>query len=168
MEQKSREESIRKLHDLIKDIKVAMLTTAEADGSLRSRPMMTQKAEFNGQIWFFTEVNSAKVDEVQREQQVNVSYADPGSQTYVSVSGTASISRDRKKMEELWSPLHKAWFPKGLDDPNIGLLQVNVDKAEYWDAPSSTIVQLIGLAKALATGKRYGEEAADHEKVSIR
>jgi len=144
-----------------------MLTTADSDGSLRSRPMMTQKTEFDGQLWFFTGVNSAKTDEVEREDQVNLSYADPGSETYVSVSGTASVTRNRKKMEELWSPLHGAWFPKGIDDPDIGLLKVTVEKAEYWDSPSSKVVQLIGLAKALATGKRYGKEAADHEKVTL-
>lgn len=167
MEQKTHEESVRKLRELIGDVKVAMLTTVEPDGSLRSRPMMTQKAEFDGTLWFFTGLSSAKVDEVQREQQVNVSYADPKSQVYVSVSGLAKISRDRTKMEELWSPLHKAWFPKGLEDPDLALLQVEVDKAEYWDSPSSKVVQLIGFVKAIATGKPYGEEATDHEKVSM-
>ena len=74
---------------------------------------------------------------------------------------------DRGKMKELWSPLHKAWFPKGLDDPNIELLRIDVDRAEYWDAPSSAVVQLFGFAKAMLTGKRYGEEGVDHEKVKL-
>ena len=98
---------------------------------------------------------------------MNVSYANPEDQRYVSVSGMASTMTDRGKMEELWSPLHKAWFPKGLDDPNIALLRIDVDRAEYWDAPSSAVVQLFGFAKAMLTGKRYGEEGVDHEQVKL-
>jgi general stress protein 26 len=161
------EETVRRLAELIKDIDIAMLTTVEPDGSLRSRPMSTQSTEFNGQLWFFTELASSKVHEVQRERHVNVAYAKPSDQKYVSVSGTASISRDRAKMEELWSPIHKAWFPKGLEDPNIALLCVDVDHAEYWDAPSSKIVQLTGFVKAVVTGKKYGEEGVEHEKVTM-
>jgi general stress protein 26 len=70
-------------------------------------------------------------------------------------------------MKELWSPLHKAWFPKGLEDPKIALLRVDVDRAEYWDAPSSAAVRLFGFAKAVLTGKRYGEEGVDHQKVNL-
>ena len=98
---------------------------------------------------------------------MNLSHSKPDDQRYVSVSGTASTVRDQAKMKELWSPLHKAWFPKGLDDPNIALLRVDVDRAEYWDAPSSAAVRLFGFAKAVLTGKRYGEEGVDHQKVKL-
>jgi general stress protein 26 len=163
-----REENVRKLRDLIKDVKVAMLTTVDAEGTLRSRPMATQEVEFDGTLWFLTWVNTAKVDEIERDHHVNVAYADPSSDKYVSVSGVARLVRDRKKAEELWTPLHKAWFPQGLDDPNLGLLRVEVQKAEYWDAPSSKVVQLAGFVKAMVTGKPYGEEGVDHQKVNLR
>lgn len=156
-----------KLGELIKDIRVAMLTTVDKEGRLHSRPMATQQTEFDGTLWFFTDANSVKVHELQRDRHVNVSYANPEDQRYVSVSGMASTMTDRGKMEELWSPLHKAWFPKGLDDPNIALLRIDVDRAEYWDAPSSAVVQLFGFAKAMLTGKRYGEEGVDHEQVKL-
>jgi general stress protein 26 len=156
-----------KLGELIKDIRVAMLTTVDKEGRLHSRPMATQQTEFDGTLWFFTDANSVKVHELQRDRHVNVSYANPDDQRYVSVSGMASTMTDRGKMEELWSPLHKAWFPKGLDDPNIALLRIDVDRAEYWDAPSSAVVQLFGFAKAMLTGKRYGEEGVDHEQVKL-
>jgi general stress protein 26 len=146
-------ENIKKLHDLVKDIRFAMLTTVEEDGTLRSRPMATQEFEFDGDLWFFTSANASKVDEVQHNQHVNVSYAEPKDQKYVSVSGTAQLVRDRQKIEELWNPLFKAWFPQGLDDPEVALLKVSVDKAEYWDSPSSRVVRLVGFAKALVTGK---------------
>jgi general stress protein 26 len=159
-----RKESIEKLNGLIKDIGFAMLTTIDG-GVLRSRPMQTQKAEFDGTLWFFTGSNTHKADEIERENRVNVSYANPDSNTYVSVSGTGSIVKDRAKIEELWNPIYKAWFPKGLDDPTLCLLKVEVEQAEYWDSSSSTIVQIAGFVKALATGKRA--DGGDHGKIDL-
>lgn len=147
------EEQIKKINDLIKGIRIAMLTTEEEDGSLRSRPMATQEEEFDGTLWFFTYADSGKVFEVQHDKHVNLSYADPGANTYVSVSGTARLIRDQQKARELWKPALKAWFPGGSDDPNLALLKVDVDKSEYWDSPSNKIVIALGLVKALATGK---------------
>ena len=161
------QERIAKLGALIKDIRVAMLTTVEEDGSLRSRPMATQTTPFDGTLWFFTEKSAPKVHEVEEEAHVNVSYAKPEDQLYVSVSGTARVVEDRAQIEALWHPMLKAWFPEGKDDPNVALLRVEVQKAEYWDSPSSKVVQLFGLAKALATGERYDGEGADHEKLSL-
>lgn len=146
---------MKKLSELIKDIEFAMLATVDEDGSLRSRPMATQQDEFNGTLYYFTYGNSHKVFEVRQNNEVNVSYARPDKQQYVSLSGTASLSRDRAKMEELWNPALKAWFPKGLDEPDIALLRVDVKKAEYWDSAASAVVHAIGLAKSLVTGQAY-------------
>ena len=154
-----------KLGALIKDLKYAMLTTVDDDGSLRSRPMATQNAEFDGELWFFTRANSAKVQEIEHEQHVNVSYAHPDDQTYISVSGKARLVRDPKKNEELWTPAMKAWFPKGADDPETALLNVRVEKAEYWDSASSAVVHVIGFVKAVVTGKPY--HAGENEKISL-
>lgn len=161
----SREEHINRLDELIKGIKVGMLTTADTDGTLRSRPMATQQVEFDGDLWFFTNVDTAKTNEVEHDRRVNVSYADPSDNRYISVSGSAQLIRDKSKAKEVWSPIYKAWFPKGLDDPNIALLKVQVEKAEYWDAPSSTIVQIAGFVKALATGGQY--QGGEHEKIDL-
>src|SRR5438128_1705005 len=139
------EQNVAKLAQLIKGIKVAMLTTRCEDGSLHSRPMVTQQTGFDGTLWFFTQARAPKVGEIQRSEQVNLSYASPEEQRYVSVSGTAGLVRDPHKVRELWSPLLKAWFPKGPDDPDLALLRVEVERAEYWDAPSSTMVHLVGF-----------------------
>ncbi|HNP71680.1 MAG TPA: pyridoxamine 5'-phosphate oxidase family protein [Kouleothrix sp.] len=157
----TRAQAIRTLGALIKDIKIAMLTTIEADGALRSRPMGTQQVEFDGDLWFFVGASSPKAHEISADPRVNVSYAQPDDQRYVSVSGTAELLRDREKIRELWSPLYKAWFAQGLDDPDLALLRVRVEQAEYWDAPSSKFVALAGFVKALATGTRadIGENA---------
>ena len=167
METKTHEECVEKLRELIKNVRTAMLTTHDTEGSLHSRPMATQQAEFDGKLWFFTDATSAKAYEIQKDQHVNASYAKPDDQVYISVTGIASVNRDRAKMEELWNPIHKAWFPQGLEDPNLCLLEVDVQKAEYWDSPSSKVVQLYGFAKALLTGKAYGEEGTDHQKLSL-
>lgn len=164
-ENPTREEAIQKLGELITDIDFCMFTTALPDGSLRSRPMSTQKTEFDGTLWFFTQLDSAKVHEVEDDQHVNLAYADPNGQTYVSVSGRARLSRDRAKIDELWSPVYKAWFPEGKDDPQVALLQVDVEDAEYWDSPSGAVVHLIGFAKAVATGQEY--RPGENEKVSL-
>ena len=142
------DEAVRKLNELIKDIQVAMLTTVDDEGALRSRPMATQKPDFDGQLWFFTSGSSPKAREIEREHQVNISYADPDKNRYVSVSGTGQVVYDPAKNKELWTSAYKAWFPQGLDDPNLALLRVDVEKAEYWDSPGSAIVHALGFAKA--------------------
>lgn len=155
-----------KLGKMIKGIRIAMMTTATDSGELRSRPMATQQTDFNGELWFFTDSDSGKVYEIGRENHVNVSYADSGDNRYVSVSGKASVVRDREKIKELWSPIHKAWFPNGPDDPKLTLVRVDVEQAEYWDGPSSKMVQLIGFAKATLTGQRY--IPGNHDKLDLR
>lgn len=164
-EDKKLQDGIAKLRELIKGIKIAMLTTVEADGTLRSRPMGTQQTEFDGDLWFFTGKNSGKVAEIQHDQHVNVSYAAPDDNRYVSVSGRAELIDDKTKEKELWNPFIKAWFPKGLDDPDLLLLKVRVEAAEYWDAPSSTMVNLVGFAKAVLTGNR--PDIGENEKLSL-
>lgn len=167
MEQQSHEANVRNLAELIKGIRVAMFTTVESDGHLRSRPMATQETDFDGRLWFFTWIDTAKVHEIHRDQHVNVSYADPSDERYISVSGTARLVNDPAKTKELWNPVYKAWFPKGLEDPNLGLLCVDAERAEYWDAPSGKLVQLFGFAKSLLTGTSYAEEGTEHNKVNL-
>ena len=161
----NKSEEIQKFGELIKDINIAMLTTALPDGSLRSRPMATQAGEFDGTLWFFTGKETEKVHEIQDDQHVNLSYSKPSEQKYVSVSGRASVLRDQAKIDELWSTPLKAWFPDGKDDPNIALLKIQVESAEYWDTPSSTMVHLIGMVKATVTRQEYNP--GENEKITL-
>ena len=166
MAHETREQAINKLNQLIKGIRVAMLTTVDEDGELHSRPMATQKAETrDGVLWFFTSANSQKVEELQHDHHVNLGYASPDDNRYVSVSGAARLMRDRQKIEELWSPVLKAWFPQGVDTPDIALLRVEVHSAEYWDSPSSTMVKLAGFTKAVLHGERY--EPGENERIDL-
>ncbi len=157
-----------KLKEKLEKVKIAMLTTAEeADGHLRSRPMYTAQAESTGVLWFFTSDHSGKVNTIQKDSHVNLGYSDPDSDTYVSVSGKAELIKDKAKMSDLWSAPMKAWFPKGIDTPDIALLKITVDSAEYWDVTSNAMLHLYGMAKAAITGKSARGDG-NHEELHIR
>jgi general stress protein 26 len=155
---------MEKVKDLIHDIRIGMLTTINTDGHLVSRPMACMEIDIDGSLWFFTKKNSPKVDQVEQvEQQVNVAFAHPGDASYVSVSGRAEEVYDRAKIDEVWSDMAKPWFPGGKDDPELTLLHVRTDMAEYWDSTSSRMVRLLEMARAIATGDTYKE--GENEKV---
>lgn len=164
---KDRSEMFEKLSDLVKDLKVAMFTTHDADGILRSRPMMVQQIESDGSTWFLTSRSSGIVHSIEGHQQVNLAYASPESSRYVSVSGRATQIHDRDKIHALWSPAYKAWFPKGVEDPDITLLKVQIEAAEYWDTKSSRLITLVAAAKAAITGVRPSFDDETHGKIEL-
>lgn len=138
---------------LMQDIDIAMFTTVGANGYLVSRPLSTQQVEFDGErLWFFTEADSPKVAEMRKHPKVNVGYASKGKNTYLSVAGDASLNRDRGKIEELWSDALKAFFPKGVNDRNLALIEVRVRTIEYWEGPGSLIGKAITFLVARVTG----------------
>jgi len=146
-------EGLKKIGDLIKDIRMAMLTTAAPDGSFDSRPMATQKVEdFDGTVWFLTQAGSGKLAEIKDDSHVSLIYADSGDAKYVTVKGIASTSRDKQKIREMWNAMYKAWFPEGEDDPSIRVLRVDVTEAEYWEASSSRLVRGVKYLAAAVTG----------------
>lgn len=160
-----KKDAVAQLAELIQGIKVTMMTTVEKDGCIRSRPMWTQNTDFNGELWFFTHDATPKVEEVRGDHHVNLSYADSTRDRYVSVSGTGRVVRDQAKIHALWDPSLKAWFPKGVEDPDIALLCVRVEKAEYWDTPNKHMVQLVGFVKSVLTGEAY--HPGGHEKIDL-
>lgn len=166
MTEASRSDEQQKLFDMIKDIKVAMMTTVDEDGSLHSRPMWSVQSKSDNDLWFFTHASAPKTGEVQGNHKVNLAYADPSGQNYVSVAGTAETTRDKGKIQELWSEPMRTWFPKGKDDPNIALIRVRVDQGQYWDSPSSMMVHAYGYAKAVLTGE--APKPGDNAKVDLR
>jgi general stress protein 26 len=160
-------EGAQKLYDLIKGVKICMMTTAEPDGSLHSRPMWNQDADAEGDLWFFTKLQSPKVTEISKDRQVNLAFSDPSKEHYVSIAGVAEIVRDRARIDEKWSEPLKAWFPNGKDDPQIALIRVHPVKGEYWDAPSSTLIHAYGYVKATLTGQSPNE-LTEQGKVNLR
>jgi general stress protein 26 len=142
-----------KLGEMIDDIEVAMMTTRAADGSLVSRPLQTLKIDAGGEIVFFTAAKSHKVEELTDDSEVNLAYAHPGDQRYVSIRGRARMDRDEDTIDELWSPAQKIFFPDGKDDPNLMVLRVRVRDANYWEAAGNFIARAFDFARGMLDEK---------------
>lgn len=157
-----------KLWDLIKDIKFGMFTHRHPEGGLHSHPLTTQNKELdeNATIYYFVPRSGEVAQRVQSDPKVNISYAHPGKDSYVSISGTASVSQDRAIIDRLWSKMAEAWFPKGPSDPDLALLAVRIDEAEYWDVTDSKMTQLFKMAKASMTGKPP-QDMGEHKEMRL-
>jgi len=143
------------LWPLIKGIKFAMFTTHHGKDELHSRPMTTQNKEMpDDKLWFFMSIKSDAVDEFARQPKVNISYADTGDDVYVSVSGSAEVVKNKAQLEVLWSKFAQAWFPGGMDDPDLALVCVTVSHAHYWNSTKNKLTQLLVMAKAVFTGEK--------------
>ena len=136
--------------ELVGRAKSAMLTTMTPDGMHVSRPMAVQDTDFDGDLWFFADGSSDKARQIQAHPQVNVSLSNDSKSEWISIAGTAEIVHDRAKAERLWAKPLEAWFPDGLDTPGLALIKVNADTAEYWDAATSKVKQLLGMRRAIA------------------
>lgn len=148
--------------ELMKKIGFAMLVTRDGD-KLRARPMSAYLERENNAIYFLTDAQHHKDDEIARSPGINLSFADASAQKYVSLTGTAVVSNDRAKIKELFSTEAKAWW-ESADDPNIRVLKVTPDDAEYWDSPG-TVVSYVKMAAAAVTGSR--PDIGENRKVSM-
>lgn len=167
MEKANSSDDFQKLREMLKDIDFCMLTTVDENGDLHSRPMsLNGEVDEAGNLWFFTSANSQKVSEVGRSPRCNASFADPDDSRYVSVSGKAELVRDKNKIEELWKPELKAWFPDGTDQPDLALLRLTIEKAEFWDSPGGKVAQAISFVSALVTGE--SADWGENKKLDLR
>lgn len=157
------------LWGLIRDIRFAMFTSRQREGQLRSCPMTTQNAAIDqdASLWFFASRHGAPVTDIASDASVNVSYAEPSNDSYVSISGTAVVVEDMAKKKQLWSKLTQAWFPGGVDDPDLALIKVDIVTAHYWDVKDNKAVQLFKMAKAAVTGQPPGS-MGEHGEVRMR
>ena len=153
------------LWKLIKDIKFAMFTTHKIQGHLHSRPMTTQNKRIDDDsLWFFMSRSGDPVSEFEGDDQVNVSYANPDDGTYVSISGVAHVVDDDAKKHVLWKESDKAWFAGGVDDPDLALVRVDIEHADYWDVKTNKVVRLYQMAKA-ALGGQAEPAKAEHARL---
>jgi len=144
----------KKVQRLLKDAHIAMMATRHDDGTMHARPMGTNHAEFEGTLWFLTDVRSEKVSDIDRHPEVLLTYSDEHKQNYVSITGQGQVIRNNPALvHEHWAEPVRAWFPDGPDDPNIAVIRVDVDRAEYWDSPAGAVVLAYGYVKAAVTGK---------------
>ena len=147
------------LHDLIEDIEIAMMTTRREDGHLVSRAMATQKRAPGADIWFVTSSETLKLDELERDPHVNLSYYNNRTREWISVSGIATLSRDPATIERLYAKDWKAWFPEEGDprhgtaqDPRLVLIGVEVHTAVFLEVNKPRPVVLFELVKGMVTG----------------
>jgi general stress protein 26 len=146
--------AIEKFRELVDGIHIAMLVTSDPyQQVMDGRPMGTQDIQDDGSIWFFTQRDTAKVSEIVTESHVAVSYADTKKNSYVFARGDATIVEDHAKATELWNPMMQAWFDSP-EDPELVLIRVHVDSAEYWTSAGGRAVSLMRIgAKALGADK---------------
>ena len=165
MKAERQKQEFKKFKELVEKIKTGILITKSAAGELKGRPMATSEVDENGNLWFFTNEFSSKVDEISHNNEVFISYAANDDNNYVVVTGNAFINDDKTKMKELWNPIVKAWFPEGLEDPRLTLLKVEPTEVEYWTDTSSKIVILFKMLSSIMKGKTYND--TEHGKVDV-
>lgn len=156
------------LWKLIKDIRFGMLAHRTATGMLHAHPLTTQNrtVDENAELYFFIPRSGELYERLLTDGEVNVSYADPGADSYVSISGQARFVDDLAQKEVLWSAAAQAWFPGGHTDPELALLAVRIRHAEYWDVNESKMVQLFKMAKAAATGQPL-RHLGEHKELTL-
>jgi general stress protein 26 len=146
-------EGVEKLRELVTSINICLFSTnlKTNDGAMY-RPMSAQEVDDEGNIWFFSGIDSEKNREIQEDNLVQLVFSHPSKSSYLIVSGMAEITTDRKKIEELWSPLIKTWFKEGKDDPNLSLIKVNTQSAYYWDTDGNKMINFFKMLASVATG----------------
>jgi general stress protein 26 len=144
-------EETKRIWDLMEKIGICMLVTHVGE-KMRGRPMGSIIRRDENAVYFLTDVARHKDDEIRADPRVALLYADTGAQKYVSLTGTAEVSNDRARIEELWTPIAKAWW-SGPDDPKIRVLTVTPEDAEYWDSPG-TVAAYVSMIAAAVTGGR--------------
>lgn len=152
-------EAIEKFKKLAEDIRICMFITETPTEKEHTRPMATIEVEEDGSLWFFTDIRSIKVEEVETDKTVHLVYAHPGKSSYLDVWGSAQVNTDKSLMKEKWSPVVKAYFPDGVDDPNLGLLKVKPTDVYYWEAETGKMVQFLKQAASIVTGKKLADSA---------
>ncbi len=149
----SNQEAIGKLKDLVKSAEIGLLTTSLTKIPLSTRPMGAQQVDDEGNIWFFSGKDSHKNEDIEQDNRVQLFFANKGNVEYLSIYGEASEVTDKEKAKELWSPIAKAWFHDGVDDPNLSLLKIKPLDVYYWDTKTNKAVSLIKIAVGAITGK---------------
>lgn len=157
--------TIQEIKEMVQDIKTCMMVTISDGGQIRSRPMQVQEMDLLNQIWFFTSEFTSQTADVEQNLAVCLDFADVSAQRYLSLNGYGEVVHDKEKMMELYTPVMRAWFPEGLDDPKLTLLKVVPTSAEYWEAGGGKVSQIIGIAKAVVTGTVY--QQGEHDRVEM-
>ncbi|MEO8116273.1 MAG: pyridoxamine 5'-phosphate oxidase family protein [Bacteroidota bacterium] len=160
------EEGIDKLREMVDKIDICLFCTHPDlfDGATCS-PMSAQEVDDEGTVWFFSGKNSDKNKEIEKDGKVQLFFSHPARSSYLVLNGEAEISFDKNKIEYLWSPLVKAWFKEGKDDPNISLIKVKTKSAYYWDVEGNRMINFLKMAASAVIGQNLVDSDEGNIKV---
>lgn len=162
---KAKTENAEKLWKLIDDNRTCMMVTDDEGKGLHARPMHAIPDADAGEIWFYTRVSSGKSEELAKDGEVCLTFADPGTSDYVSVTGDAALSRDKDKIKHHWSKFVDAWFPEGPDGEDVGMIRVTPKSGEFWDGDSSSVLSAIKML--VASERNKTPDLGDTGKVGL-
>jgi general stress protein 26 len=158
-------EGIEKIKDLALDVKVCMFCTKASELPFETRPMSTQDVDDKGNIWFLSCDDSSKIDDIKQDDAVQLVYSNLGAATFLTVYGRADVFKDKKKAEELWSPIAKAWVKGGADDPNLVIIRVRPETGYYWNNKHGKVVAMFKIAASLVSDKTMDDGIEGRLKV---
>jgi len=150
-------EAIDKLKELVKHESTCLLTTSLTKVPLNTRPMAVQKVCDQGNFWFLSGSDAEKNMEISKDPRVQLFFLNTANYEFLSVYGEATISRDRAKIDELWTDIAKAWFEEGKDDPRVTVIKVAPKEGYYWDTKNGKLVSLLKIAASAITGNTLEE-----------
>lgn len=151
------QEAIEKFKELVKHESTCLFTTRLTQVPLTTRPMAVQKVCDQGNFWFLSDIDSDKNQEIALDSRVQLFICNTSNYEFLSVYGRATVSPDRKKIDELWSDIAKAWFPGGKDDPSVTVIKVTPEQGFYWDTKDGKLVSMIKILASAVTGKTMEE-----------
>ena len=147
------QEGVEKLKDLVDDIKICLFCThLKTNYGSTARPMAAQEVDDEGNLWFFSGLDSDKNREIKQDKHVQLFFSDPNKSSYLVVNGEAQEVIDHDKFEKYWSPLVKIWFKEGKDDPNLSLIKVVPQSSYYWDVDGNRMINFLKMIASVATG----------------
>jgi len=118
-----------------------------------TRPMSIKKADDTGALWFLSAADSHKNAEIAADPAVRLYMQSSKHSGFLVLHGTATISRDRDRIDDLWNPIVKTWFTEGKDDPRITVIKVTPTDGYYWDNKHGDFVAATKMMIGAAVGK---------------
>lgn len=151
------QEAIDKLKELVDHESTCLFTTNLSQVPLNTRPMAVQKVCDEGNFWFLSGSDSEKNSDIKKDSRVQLFFLNTNKYEFLSVYGKATITRDRQKIDELWTDIAKAWFEKGKDDPRVTVIKVTPEEGYYWDTKNGKLISMLKIAASAVTGKTLQE-----------
>ncbi len=152
LENLSQAEAVKKIDEIVTAARTCMFCTDLSNQPFHTRPMAIQEVDDSGNLWFISSARSNKNFEILEDNRVQLLFADASSSRYLSVYGVATIYKDKEHIDAVWSPVAKAWFEEGKDDPDVTVIRVMPSQAYYWDTKDGKIVTLLKIAASAVTG----------------